>query len=256
MRRRDSKLTISNALIFYLFMGIVLPVCLFGMCFTLVMNHTLRKNAHEAAEQAVETSAVQVDNLISGISYTASYIIGSSDVLEKVQTIEADPTSADAMWAREYLIKCVRSLGNIALYAYNPDVSIITTNGIVVGVDYIHYLDQEDVDELFALPVFDDSFSVWHEPQSDVVTADLVSYWTIRTRGEIAALLRETYGSKIKVFSTEIPHSVRAKEISAEGKSIFAHDPGGKVAESYKNLTQEVTKLEKQREKSRAGIGR
>ena len=42
---------------------------------------------------------------------------------------------------------------------------------------------------------------------------------------EIAALLRETYGSKIKVFGTEIPHSVRAKEISAEGKSIFAHDP-------------------------------
>ena len=73
---------------------------------------------------------------------------------------------------------------------------------------------------------------------------------------EIAALLRETYGIKIKVFGTEIPHSVRAKEISAEGKSIFAHDPGGKVAESYKNLTQEVTKLEKQREKSRAGIGR
>ena len=39
---------------------------------------------------------------------------------------------------------------------------------------------------------------------------------------EISALLRETYGSKIKVFGTEIPHSVRAKEISAEGKSIFA----------------------------------
>lgn len=46
---------------------------------------------------------------------------------------------------------------------------------------------------------------------------------------EISALLRETYGSKIKVFGTEIPHSVRAKEISAEGKSIFAHDPGGKA---------------------------
>ncbi len=69
-------------------------------------------------------------------------------------------------------------------------------------------------------------------------------------------LLRETYGSKIKVFGTEIPHSVRAKEISAEGKSIFAHDPKGKVAEGYKNLTQEVMKLEKQREKSRAGFGR
>ena len=73
---------------------------------------------------------------------------------------------------------------------------------------------------------------------------------------EIAALLRETYGSKIKVFGTEIPHSVRAKETSAEGKSIFAHDPGGKVAEGYRNLTKEVLKLEKQREKSRAGLGR
>ena len=71
---------------------------------------------------------------------------------------------------------------------------------------------------------------------------------------EIAALLRDTYGSKIKVFGTEIPHSVRAKEISAEGKSIFAHDPGGKVAEGYRNLTKEVLKLEKQREKSRAGM--
>ena len=70
------------------------------------------------------------------------------------------------------------------------------------------------------------------------------------------ALLRETYGSKIKVFGTEIPHSVRAKETSAEGKSIFAHDPGGKVAEAYKNLTREVIKLEKQREKSRAGLSR
>ena len=57
---------------------------------------------------------------------------------------------------------------------------------------------------------------------------------------EIAALVRETYGSKIKVFGTEIPHSVRTKETSAEGKSIYAHDPGGKVAEAYKNLTKEV----------------
>ena len=73
---------------------------------------------------------------------------------------------------------------------------------------------------------------------------------------EIATLLRDTYGNKIKVFSSEIPYSVRAKESSAEGKSIFTHDPNGKVAAAYKSLTGEVIKLEKQREKSRAGIGR
>ena len=66
---------------------------------------------------------------------------------------------------------------------------------------------------------------------------------------EINALLRDTYGAKIKVFSTEIPHSVRAAEISAEGKSIYAHDPNGKVAQAYTALTKEVLSIEKQRQK-------
>ena len=57
---------------------------------------------------------------------------------------------------------------------------------------------------------------------------------------EISALIREAYGSNIKVFSTDIPRSVRAAEISAEGKSIFQHDPKGKVAEAYRILTKEV----------------
>lgn len=73
---------------------------------------------------------------------------------------------------------------------------------------------------------------------------------------EISALLRETYGGKIKVFGTDIPHSVRAAEISAEGKSIYAHDPGGKVAAAYRELTKEVLKIEKQRQKHKADLSR
>lgn len=64
---------------------------------------------------------------------------------------------------------------------------------------------------------------------------------------EVASLLRNTYGASIHIFQTEIPHSVRAKEISAEGKSIFLHDPKGKVAAAYEALTQEVLFNEKQR---------
>lgn len=73
---------------------------------------------------------------------------------------------------------------------------------------------------------------------------------------EISALLRDTYGNKIKVFATEIPHSVRAAETSVEGKSIFAYDPKGKVAEAYANLTKEVLKIEKLRQKHKADLGR
>ena len=68
---------------------------------------------------------------------------------------------------------------------------------------------------------------------------------------DISNLIRETYGGKIKVFGTDIPLSVRAAEISAEGKSIFAHDPKGKVAAAYKELTQEVLANAKQRQRQK-----
>lgn len=57
---------------------------------------------------------------------------------------------------------------------------------------------------------------------------------------EISALIRDTYGSRLKVFEADIPRSVRVAETSVEGVSIFKHDPGGKVADAYRNLTKEV----------------
>lgn len=71
---------------------------------------------------------------------------------------------------------------------------------------------------------------------------------------EISDLLRETYGSKIKVFDSTIPHSVRAAEIASCGKSIYAHDPKGKVAEAYRALTKEVLKIEAQRQKCKSDL--
>ena len=59
---------------------------------------------------------------------------------------------------------------------------------------------------------------------------------------EISELIRNAYGGKIRVYDTEIPRSVRASEISKEGKSIFKYDPEGKVAQAYRQLTREVVK--------------
>lgn len=57
---------------------------------------------------------------------------------------------------------------------------------------------------------------------------------------EITELIRETYGKKIRIYDTPIPRSIRAAEISAEGKSIYKHDPNGKVAAAYRQLTKDV----------------
>ena len=92
-----------------------------------------------------------------------------------------------------------------------------------------------------------------HKLRIDGVLLTMVDSRTNNSR-EIASLLRSTYGSRIKVFDTEIPRSVRAAEISAEGKSIFAHDPAGKVAQAYHALTKEVLQLERQRQKHQSDL--
>ena len=67
---------------------------------------------------------------------------------------------------------------------------------------------------------------------------------------EISELIRNAYGGKIKVYDTEIPRSVRASEISKEGTSIFKHDPGGKVADAYRELKEVVKNAEKRRKRN------
>lgn len=55
-------------------------------------------------------------------------------------------------------------------------------------------------------------------------------------------------GAGLNVFSTEIPHSVRAAEATLEGESIFKYDAKGKVADAYGKLAKEVSGLERTKE--------
>lgn len=57
---------------------------------------------------------------------------------------------------------------------------------------------------------------------------------------DICDKLRAAYGDQIHFFENCIPLSVRAAETSAEGKSIYLHDPQGAAAKGYAALTEEV----------------
>ncbi|MGL6201536.1 MAG: ParA family protein [Lachnospiraceae bacterium] len=61
----------------------------------------------------------------------------------------------------------------------------------------------------------------------------------------ISIKLQDAYGGKIRIFESHIPQSVRMAETSAEGISIFAHDPKGKAAKAYMAMTEEVLSDEK-----------
>jgi chromosome partitioning protein len=57
---------------------------------------------------------------------------------------------------------------------------------------------------------------------------------------EVITSVENADGGKIKIFAESVPRSVRAAEISANGISIYQHDPNGKVAAAYEALTKEV----------------
>ena len=59
---------------------------------------------------------------------------------------------------------------------------------------------------------------------------------------DISLMVNDTYSANIKVFTTEIPMSVRASEVCVEGSSIYSYDPKGKAAFAYMALTKEVLK--------------
>lgn len=57
--------------------------------------------------------------------------------------------------------------------------------------------------------------------------------------------LRENYGNHLKVFHSIIPIGVKAAEASVMGKSVYEHAKDSNVAKAYENLTKEIIRSEK-----------
>ena len=153
-----------------------------------------------------------------------------------------------ANYSKDYdhiLLDCSPSLGMLTINA------LTAADRIVIPVQ-AQYLSAKGVEQLLGT-VARVKRNINHNLKIDGVLLTMVDSRTNKSK-ENASLLRSTYGPKIKVFDTEIPRSVRAAEISAEGKSIFEHDPGGKVAAAYHALTKEVLHLEEQRQKHKSDL--
>lgn len=140
------------------------------------------------------------------------------------------------------LIDCMPSLGMMTINALAAADSIIVPS-------QPHFLSAKGL-ELLLRTVSKVKKQINPKLRIDGILLTMVNNRTAFTQ-DIISLLRGQYGERIRVFDTEIPHSIRAVETSAEGKSIYAHDKNGKVAAAYENFTQEVIGLEKQRQQNR-----
>jgi chromosome partitioning protein len=143
---------------------------------------------------------------------------------------------------REYL-NAVRDQYDVILLDCCPSLGMLTINALTAADTVIvplqaHYLSLKGMEQLMrTIGRVKRQLNPGLEISGILITmADLRTTYS----REIVELLRETYGSKLKIFDTIIPQSIRAAETSAEGKSIFLHDPSGKVSAAYEALTLEV----------------
>lgn len=63
-------------------------------------------------------------------------------------------------------------------------------------------------------------------------------------------MLHESFGEHIKVFNSVIPIAVKASEATISGKSIYSYAKDSKVANAYRNLTDELVNQTRLKQRS------
>ena len=143
---------------------------------------------------------------------------------------------------RECLDK-VRDQYDIILLDCCPSLGMLTINALAAADDVLvpcnaHYLSLRGMEQLIRTI---SNVKRKINPKLEIAGI-LVTMMDMRTNysREIAELLRGAYGKDLRIFDSIIPMSIRAAEATAEGRSIYLHDPTGKVAAAYAALTREV----------------
>jgi len=140
-------------------------------------------------------------------------------------------------------LNSVRDRYDVILLDCCPSLGMLTINALAAADEVIipaqaHYLSLRGMEQLIRTI---SNVKRKINPALEIAGI-LITMADMRTNysREIIELLRNTYGSKLRIFDSIIPLSIRAAETSAEGRSIYLHDPAGKVSAAYTALTQEV----------------
>lgn len=143
---------------------------------------------------------------------------------------------------REYL-NSVRDQYDVILLDCCPSLGMLTINALAAADAVMiplmaHYLSIKGMEQLIRTI---SNVKRKINPQLEIAGI-LITMADMRTNysREIVELLHSAYGGKLRIFDSIIPLSIRAAETSAEGRSIYLHDPAGKVSAAYAALTREV----------------
>lgn len=131
------------------------------------------------------------------------------------------------------LIDCMPSLGMITVNA------LAAADSVIIPVQ-AHYLPAKGMTQLMKT-INRVKRQINPQLKVDGVLLTLADMRTNLAR-TTAATLRSSYGSMLKIYQTVIPVAIKAAEVSAAGKSIYAYDKSSKVAAAYEDFSREVVK--------------
>ena len=172
-------------------------------------------------------SLLPSNNSLAGIEVALAPIIGRETIL------------------RQYIEK-VRGLFDYTLLDTAPTLDLLTVNALAAADSVIipvapKFLDAKGL-ELLLKSIAQIRRHINPSLEIGGILLTMVDRRANITKGIIAEI-EKTYGERINIFKNPIPQSVRVVETSATGKSIFEHDPKGKVAVAYTSLAEEVLKI-------------
>ncbi|MCI8527031.1 MAG: ParA family protein [Oscillospiraceae bacterium] len=146
------------------------------------------------------------------------------------------------LFLREYL-ETVRADYDVILLDCCPSLGMLTINALAAADKVVipmqaHYLSIKGLEQLLRT-----ISRVKRQINPGLnISGILITMADMRTNysRDIIELLHNAYDGKLRIFNSIIPLSIRAAETSAEGRSIYLHDPAGKVSAAYAALTKEV----------------
>jgi chromosome partitioning protein len=200
-----------------------LPVTL-----TTVMNHIINETDFNPEAGIIHHSdgvdLLPANSSLTGIELALAPLIGRETVL------------------RQYIEK-VKPLYDFILIDTPPTLDLLTINSLAAADSVIipvvpKYLDAKGL-ELLLKSIAQIKRQINPALSIGGILLTMVDRRANFTR-DIISLVENAYGGNIRIFGEHIPRSVRAAESTAQGVSIFTHDPKGRVAAAYAALTREV----------------
>jgi len=143
---------------------------------------------------------------------------------------------------RTYVNELMQSYDSIILDC-PPTLGMMTINALAASSGIIVPVQPEYLSVIGMTQLFDTVALVKRQINPSLqIEGVLFTIANMRTNlaKNTVELIKEAYGSSIRIFSHPIPYSTKVKEASASGKSIFVYESKGSAAFAYEQLVKEV----------------